>query len=297
MGAGPMSGRSCKETNVRWILIALLAAHLCGCSSVGSTRPMGEAPIDLTGQADKWTGTWRSPVGPCMLTVVDATNGVLSMTSTKPLGWWRWSNEILRVYLRTAGDWTYASVDYSEGTNACFLWGKVANADSAILWWSPDPDKFKPLVEGGTLPGTIEKMIKKKKQAQPVFPILGYTPSGEPVYETGVPGGPSEPFTWALDVPEPEMPPETDEEAADVASGAVVEAPPMSEAGAGMSGFGGDQITLGDLEPAHYELIAATSNGVMFAWEAPFVLVKESARTDLGYLRAATKRWMREQGQ
>ena len=63
-----------------------------------------------------------------------------------------------------------------------------------------------------------------------------------------------------------------------------------------MSGFGGDQITLGDLEPAHYELIAATSNGVMFAWEAPLVLVKESARTDLKYLRAATKRWMREQG-
>ena len=80
-----------------------------------------------------------------------------------------------------------------------------------------------------------------------------------------------------------------------MASGAAVVAPPMS-VGSAMSGFGGDQITLGDLEPAHYELIAATSNGVMFYWETPFVLVKESARTDLGYLRAATKRWMREQG-
>ena len=57
-----------------------------------------------------------------------------------------------------------------------------------------------------------------------------------------------------------------------------------------------DPITLGDLEPAHYELIASSSNGVLFVWEAPFVLVKESARTDLRYLRAATKRWMREQG-
>ena len=70
----------------------------------------------------------------------------------------------------------------------------------------------------------------------------------------------------------------------------------MSEAGSAMSGFGGDQITLGDLEPAHYELIASTSNGVMFAWEAPLVLVRESARADLRHLRAATKRWMREQG-
>ena len=233
-----------------------------------------------------------------MLAVVDATNGVLSMTSTKPLSWWRWSNEILRVYLRTAGDWAYASVDYSEGTNACYLWGKVANEEGIILWWAPDPDKFKPLVESGVLPGTIGKMIKKKQpDAQPVFPILGYTESGQPVYETGVPGGPSEPFTWALDVPEPEMPPETDEEAAaDEVSGAAVEAPSMSEAGAEMAGFGGEQITLGDLEPAHYELIVATSNGVMFYWEAPFVLVKESARTDLRHLRAATKRWMHEQG-
>ena len=57
-----------------------------------------------------------------------------------------------------------------------------------------------------------------------------------------------------------------------------------------------DQITLGDLEPTHYELIATKSNGAMFYWEAPFELVKELARTDLGYLRAATKHWMREQG-
>lgn len=257
---------------------------------------MGEAPLDLTGQTGKWVGTWRSPNGPCMLTVADATAGVLTMTSTKPVGWWRWSNETWRVYLRTGGDWTYASIDCTEGTNACFLWGKVANEESIILWWAPDPDKFKPMVESGVLPGTIGKMIKKKQPAaQPVFPILGYTQSGEPVYETGVPGGPSEPFTWALDVPEPEMPPET-EEASDVAPGAAVEAPPTGETGTGMAGFGGDLITLGDLEPAHYELIAATSNGVLFVWEEPFVLVKESARTDLSYLRAATKRWMREQG-
>lgn len=159
------------------------------------------------------------------------------------------------------------------------------------------PGQVQALVESGVLPGTIGKMIKKKKpETQPGFPILGYTPSGEPVYETGVPGGPSEPFTWALDVPEPEMPPSTeDEQAADVAPDTAVEAPPMS-VGSAMSGFGGDQITLGDLEPAHYELITATSNGVMFAWEAPLVLVKESARTDIRYLRAATKRWMREQG-
>ena len=204
----------------------------------------------------------------------------------------------MNVYLRTAGDWTYASIDCTEGTNACFLWGKVANGDGIILWWTPDPDKFRPLVESGVLPGTIGKMIKKKQpDAQPGFPILGYTPTGEPVYETGVPGGPSEPFTWALDVPEPEMPPSTeDEQAADVTNGAAVEAPTMSEAGSAMSGFGGDQITLGDLEPAHYELIATNSNGVLFVWEEPFVLVNESSRTDIGHLRAATKRWMREQG-
>ena len=282
---------------MKWILMPLLIASLCGCSGVVGTRPVGNAPLDLTEQVEKWTGTWRAPMCPCAITVADATNGILTVTITKPVGWWRWSNETMNVYLRTAGDWTYANIDCTEGTNACYLWGKVANADNAILWWSPDPDMFRPLVEGGALPGTIGKMIQKKQPAaQPVFPILGYTSNGEPVYETGVPGGPSEPFTWALDVPEPVMPPETEDElAADVAPGTAVEAPPMS-VGSAMSGFGGDQITLGDLEPAHYELIATTSNGVMFAWEAPFVLVKESARTDLRYLRAATKRWMRQQG-
>ena len=289
-----MNGRSGKETHVRWILIALLISTLCGCSTVVSTRPVGQAPLDLTGQTDKWAGTWRSPMGPCMLAIVDATNGVLAMTSTKPTSWWRWSNETMNVYLRTAGEWTYASIDCSEGTNTCYLWGKVANGDGIILWWAPDPDKFKPLVESGALPGTIGKMIQKK---QPGFPVLGYTPNGEPVYETGVPGGPSEPFTWAPNVPDPEMPAVTEDvPAADVAADTAGDAPPMSVAGSAMSGFGGDQITLGDLEPAHYELIATNSNGVLFVWEEPFVLVKESARTDLRYLRAATKRWMREQG-
>ena len=283
---------------MKWIISVVALATLCGCSSVVSTRPFGLAPLDLTGEVDKWTGTWRAPMGPCAITVADATNGILAVTSTKPTGWWRWSNETMNVFLRTAGNWTYASIDCSEGTNACYLWGKVANADSAILWWSPDPDKFKPLVEAGALPGTIKKSYINKKKAppEPVFPILGYTESGEPVYETGVPGGPSEPFTWALQVPTPEMPPNAEDENAGMALDAAEHALPPAAAGSAMPGFGGDEITLGDLEPAHYELIASTNNGVLFVWEEPFVLVKESGRADLRYLRAVTKRWMREQG-
>ena len=55
---------------MRWIFMALLLVSLCGCSTVVSTRPMGEASLDLSGQTDKWTGTWRAPVGLCILTVV-----------------------------------------------------------------------------------------------------------------------------------------------------------------------------------------------------------------------------------
>lgn len=106
---------------MRWIFLAMLAATLCGCSSVVSTRPFGEAPLDLSDQADKWTGTWRTSMGACAITVADATNGVLAMTSTTPKGWWRWSNEILRVYLRPGGKWTFANMDYPEDTNACYL--------------------------------------------------------------------------------------------------------------------------------------------------------------------------------
>lgn len=284
---------------MKCILMTLLAATLCGCSTVVSTRPMGDTPLDLTGEADKWTGTWRGSLGICAITVADATNGVLAMNLTSQKGWWRWSNETHRIYLRTGGDWTYASLEDFEGTNGCYLWGKVASDDGMILWWLPDSDKFKALVESGGLPGTVEKMKKKEKRVdQPsIYPIIGYTSSGEPIYETGAPGGPSEPFTWALEAPEPTMPPDAgDEEVADVNPDMAASAPPTGGTGAGMLRSIGDLITLSDLEPAHYELITATSNGVMFYWEAPFVLVKESARTDLGYLRATMKRWMRAHG-
>lgn len=83
---------------------------------------------------------------------------------------------------------------------------------------------------------------------------------------------------------------------ASMAPDAAEDALPPAEAGSAMPGFSGDEITLGDLKPAHYELIASQTNGVLFVWEEPFVLVKESGRADLRYLRAATKRWMREQG-
>ena len=77
---------------------------------------------------------------------------------------------------------------------------------------------------------------------------------------------------------------------------AVGGAQPLPSDLAPILGSSGDEIALGDLEPAHYELIASQTNGVLFVWEEPFVLVKESARADLRYLRAVTKRLIREQG-
>ena len=69
---------------MRWVILALLASSLCGCSGVVATRPVGNAPLDLTEQVEKWTGTWRAPMGPCAITIADATTGVLTVTSTKP---------------------------------------------------------------------------------------------------------------------------------------------------------------------------------------------------------------------
>ena len=255
---------------MRWIFVALLITVLTGCSTVVSTHPFGNAPLDLTEQVEKWTGTWRAPNGPCAITVSDATNGVLSMTSTKPQSWWRWSNETQRVYLRTGGGWTFASMEDTEGTNTFYTWGKVANEDGTILWWMPNPDKFKPLVESGALPGTVKNTAKKKKPL--ALPILGYAESGEPIYQT---------------TDDMESQPEN-VEPKDV----MVTGDTPVQAVDDSNYF----VTLLDLEPKHYEIISASSNGVMFDWEHPLVLVKESARVDLRYLRAATKRWMREQG-
>ena len=114
-----------------------------------------------------------------------------------------------------------------------------------------------------------------------------------------MPGGPSEPFTWELEVPVPEMPPGAEDEtetAESVEYGAAESGQPSPSDLVPIPGTSGDEITLGDLEPAHYELIASQTNGVLFAWETPLLLVKESGRSDLRHLRAATKHWMREQG-
>lgn len=291
------------ETYMRWIFAALLSC-LCGCSGVVANRPVGIAPVDLTGQTNKWTGTWQNSYGACAITVADAANGVLAMTSTKPVSWWRWSNEIQRIYVRTDGEWTYASMESSDGTNTVYVWGRIANEDGTILWWLPDAQKFKTLVEAGTLPGTVEKFTKKKKstEEQSIYPIVGYTESGQPIYQTTDPSGaPAEPFTWELEVPTADPYPASTEDGTSPAEGDPPEAaadgepkftnmPPQTDTPFGY------MVALGDLEPKHYELIAAASNGVMFDWERPYVMVKQSGRADLRYLRAATKRWMREQG-
>lgn len=256
---------------MKWVIAVLLAASLCGCSGVVSNQPLGLAPLDLTDQADKWTGTWLSPYGPCAITVADATNGALAMTSTKPLRWWRWSNETDNLYLRIGGEWIFASLECADPTNTVYFWGKIANEDGMLLWWLPKPETFKPLVESGTLPGTVEKGYrKKKKNLSP--PILGYTEAGEAIYQAPDGNG-SQPET-------------TDSTGIASATGApVLEEDPSNYL-----------VNLGDLEPKHYELICAATNGVMFDWERPYVMVKESGRADMGYLRSAQKRWMREQG-
>jgi hypothetical protein len=198
--------------------------------------------------------------------------------------------------VRTGGKWTFASMESPDTTNTVYAWGKIANEGGTILWWMPDPDKFKPLVETGALPGTIEKTIKKKKKtAQPIFPIVGYTKSGEPIYQfTGPSGALTDTFTEELENLAPDMPPDTEAEAAardeDVPEKVGYCDPANTNTLPRIDDTLCYMVTLGDLEPAHYELIASQTNGVMFYWEAPFVMVKQSRRADLGYLRSAQKR-------
>ena len=111
-------------------------------------------------------------------------NGTLALTGA--------GTSLTTTSFATIGHNSHGTFTISDGTNTSYFWGKVANEDNYILWWMPDPAKFKPLVDAGAIPGTVEKTgIRKKTQPQSVFPILGYTPNGDPIYKTGVPGGPS----------------------------------------------------------------------------------------------------------
>lgn len=146
------------------LTMLLLMGVLCGCEISLSRAPVGEAPLNIADETEAWEGFWvcRAPddgkdsTGPVMVTVQDATNGVLKVEVLGPEDKDKDDPKKYTVYLKKGGDWTLASVELldEKKTNEppAYAWGRLKKSERmAYLWWARKK-ALDPLVKSGKIP-------------------------------------------------------------------------------------------------------------------------------------------------
>lgn len=137
-------------------LLLTFTVLLAGCSAVYTATPIGDTPLNIEESKDEWSGKWGNSEA-ITATVIDGSNGVLR------IGWIEEKHGELKletalVYLRSAGNWTFANLLSETDTNETrYVWGRIKKEDGGVVIWTPDVDKFTKLVQDGTLPGTTGK--------------------------------------------------------------------------------------------------------------------------------------------
>ncbi len=143
---------------MRTILTMFILAILTGCNAVVSPTPFGLEPVCL--HSKHIIGTWESEgEEACRITVHDQTNAIIDVTineaSDPSMPKWR----TVRAHLMCGKKWHYASIPMDEDGSpkdgyvfACYFF-----TPGRIRVWGPDFQKFKKLVESGTIEGRIEK--------------------------------------------------------------------------------------------------------------------------------------------
>lgn len=139
----------------RILVLTLIGLSVVGCNAVYTRQPVGEKPMSLTATVEEWEGTWLVSDGAVTVKVKDASQGVLS------IGWFEEQGNTLKqhtedVYLRDAGDWSFASLR-DQDKPGLYVWGRIKKNNRQIFVWSPDSQKLSELVKAGTLPGTMQE--------------------------------------------------------------------------------------------------------------------------------------------
>jgi hypothetical protein len=115
---------------------------------------MGDQPVKL--EAEDWEGTWLQAEGAIVAKVVDSEKGILKVAGIESEDT-ELKFESVDAYLRTWGDWTFASIkEKPESDNDLYLWGRITKSDRQVIIWDPNVEKFKKLVEAGKLPGKVD---------------------------------------------------------------------------------------------------------------------------------------------
>lgn len=131
-------------------LILLFIAY--GCEYVKSPYLIGDKPAVTS--PEQWSGKWSidgSGKEIVQIEVVDKDKGIVRLTTNMTGN----KDELegpYECYLREAGKWMFANV--RDGADFHPL--RIVKEENKIIFWMPDHDKFKALVEKGVLPGEVQ---------------------------------------------------------------------------------------------------------------------------------------------
>jgi hypothetical protein len=146
------------RASLDWTSATFLVATIAlpACANVTTSHPLGETALPVI--AEEWEGTWLSAQGDvAILKVVDESTGSCELywleDDTDP-------PEVHRfpVYIRESRGWTFASApeDPRETTSSVeYVWARIRKDGEIITLWTPRVERFKELVEEGSLPGQV----------------------------------------------------------------------------------------------------------------------------------------------
>jgi len=131
------------------MLVAVSVLSLAGCSSVYSTKPIGEKIVSAG--LDEWEGTWINSEmdNPVSIKVTDAKKGILKAAWIEDM-----KMESCEFQLLESGTWMFGNTKKDEKDNR-YVWGRIKKDAGQIIVWVPDVLKIRELVKAGTLPGSV----------------------------------------------------------------------------------------------------------------------------------------------
>jgi hypothetical protein len=119
---------------------------------------MGDAPANISAEAQEWEGTWMGPDGAVTAHVVDAPRGLLTVAwHEKNMAGDGLESKTADLQMRRLCSSLYISTPATEKNfSGLFVWARIRVHDRVAIVWPPDVEAFKTMVENGTLSGTNE---------------------------------------------------------------------------------------------------------------------------------------------
>lgn len=142
---------------LRFVGSTLALLLLTACTAVYVEEPIGGAPLVLDPEA--WEGTWLLSEMAVVAEVIDQEEGLLRFAWVEKDFGGRLGLETAVFQFREGDGWIFATMlEYGsdEAESSGYPWGIAMQGDEQLLILLPDVEKFRALVEAGTLPGRLD---------------------------------------------------------------------------------------------------------------------------------------------